>query len=217
MSRKATEATTRENSWNWNWSRTSETKRVMLEAAREVFVEQGFADASVAAVVERAGSSIGSLYHHFGGKSELFLALWELYQGELEHSAATAVHAARDEGERDTLQLFVLGSRVYLEEAWHRRDLERLFFDGDAPPAFESVRRVRAQEWIRQNSVLLGTGTDAASQLTVAVLSRVIGEAAREISHCTTKRQANRFIDAAEELIRRLDPRSAAPAPHPGR
>jgi AcrR family transcriptional regulator len=43
----------------------------------EVFCEVGFAGASIAAIVERAGSSVGSVYHHFGGKAELSLAEWE--------------------------------------------------------------------------------------------------------------------------------------------
>src|SRR5258707_8823561 len=61
----------------WQWGRTAQTQRALLDAAREVFVEQGFSEASIADVVERAGSSVGSLYHHFGGKSELFLAPWQ--------------------------------------------------------------------------------------------------------------------------------------------
>ena len=62
---------------SWQWGRTAQTQRALLDAAREVFTRQGFAEASIADVVERAGSSVGSLYHHFGGKSELFLALWQ--------------------------------------------------------------------------------------------------------------------------------------------
>src|ERR1700748_3926467 len=72
---------------SWQWAGTGGTQRALLDAAREVFVEQGFADASVAEVVERAGSSVGSLYHHFGGKAGLFLALWE---------GATASHQQAD-------------------------------------------------------------------------------------------------------------------------
>jgi len=55
----------------WQWQRTAQTQRALLDAARQVFTEQGFTNASIADVVERAGSSVGSLYHHFGGKSEL--------------------------------------------------------------------------------------------------------------------------------------------------
>ena len=59
----------------WQWGRTAHTQRALLDAAREVFTSRGFSEASIADVVERAGSSVGSLYHHFGGKSELFIAL----------------------------------------------------------------------------------------------------------------------------------------------
>ena len=62
---------------SWQWGSTPKTRRALLEAARQVFTEQGYAQTSIADVVERAGSSVGSLYHHFGGKSELFLALWQ--------------------------------------------------------------------------------------------------------------------------------------------
>ncbi|MGH3290201.1 MAG: TetR/AcrR family transcriptional regulator [Trebonia sp.] len=60
---------------SWRWAKTTETQRVLLDAAREVFVQHGFSDASIGDVVERAGSSVGSVYHHFGGKSELYVAL----------------------------------------------------------------------------------------------------------------------------------------------
>src|SRR5262249_58420598 len=78
------------------WARTAETQRALLDAARAVFTEQGFADASIADVVERAGSSVGSLYHHFGGKSELFIALWQDYQQAQEADASEAGARARE-------------------------------------------------------------------------------------------------------------------------
>src|ERR1700683_5666728 len=80
---------------SWQWGRTAGTQRALLDAAREVFVEQGFADASIAEVVQRAGSSVGSLYHHFGGKSELFVALWQEHQQAHEQAASKAGAEAR--------------------------------------------------------------------------------------------------------------------------
>jgi AcrR family transcriptional regulator len=190
----------------WQWSRTAETRRVLLQAAREVFGEKGFAEASVADVVERAGSSVGSLYHHFGGKTELFLALWEDHQATHEQNAMSAVSKARAGGETDPLNLFIIGARAFLEGSWQRRDLVRLFMDGDGPPGFELIRRTRGREWVRQNAVLLGAGTDPVDRVTVAVLTTVIGEAGREIATCSTKREANKITEAAIRLIRRLDP-----------
>lgn len=204
----ARKTSTRPNANAWQWSRTAETRRGMLRAAREVFTERGFADASVADVVERAGSSVGSLYHHFGGKAELFLALWEDHQAAHEEAASAAVAALREAGETNPIELFIAGAQAFLEGSWQRRDLVRLLMDGDAPPGFELMRRTRNREWVRQNAVLLGAGTDPVDRVTVAVLTTVIGEAAREVAACETKTEADTVAAAAIRLIRRLDPLS---------
>src|SRR6202035_1571712 len=135
----------------WQWERTAHTQRALLDAAREVFTSRGFSDASIADVVERAGSSVGSLYHHFGGKSELFLALWQEHQAALEEAASTAVGQAKRAGETDPFELFSVGARAYLDGSWQRRDLVLLFFNGDGPPGFELMKRRRGHEWIVQN------------------------------------------------------------------
>ena len=83
----------------WQWSRSAETRRVLLAAAREVFAAYGYDGASIADVVERAGSSVGSLYHHFGGKAELFVALWQDHQDAQEQRVVSAVAKARAQGE----------------------------------------------------------------------------------------------------------------------
>jgi AcrR family transcriptional regulator len=53
------------------WSSTETVRTEFLDAARVVFAKRGFTDASVTEVVERAGASVGSLYHHFGSKRDL--------------------------------------------------------------------------------------------------------------------------------------------------
>lgn len=190
----------------WQWSRTAETRRALLQAAREVFAEHGFAEASIARVVERAGSSVGSLYHHFGGKSELFLALWEDHQATHEQNATNAVWREREAGETDPLTLFTIGARAFLEDSWQHRDLVLLFMNGDGPPNFELIRRTRDREWVRQNAVLLGAGSDPVDRVTVAVLTTVIGEAGREIATCSDEQEARTVLEAALRLIQRLDP-----------
>src|ERR1700728_2580863 len=90
---------------SWQWGRTAQTQRALLNAARDVFTRQGFAEASIAEIVERAGSSVGSLYHHFGGKSELFLALWQEYSGAQEDASGKAIAQAQRAGVTDPLAL----------------------------------------------------------------------------------------------------------------
>jgi AcrR family transcriptional regulator len=189
---------------SWQWSRTAQTQRALLDAAREVFTEQGFTNASVADIVERAGSSVGSLYHHFGGKSEVFIALFQEHQAAHEESASKAVAAARLAGVTDRAELFCIGARAFLEGSWQRRDLALLFFTGDGPPGFELVKRHRGHEWVGQNDTLLGLPDTSFDRLYAAILTAVIGEGAREVAASKTRRQANRVMDAVITYVRRL-------------
>src|SRR3954468_18133442 len=84
--------------------RAQATRATLLAAARDVFAAGGFADANITDVVAKAGASVGSLYHHFGGKADLYLALFDDYQASQEQRAAEAVRTARLQGETDTLQ-----------------------------------------------------------------------------------------------------------------
>ncbi|MGH3304495.1 MAG: TetR family transcriptional regulator, partial [Streptosporangiaceae bacterium] len=155
-------------------------------------------------VVERARSSVGSLYHHFGGKSELFLALWHEHQAAYEKAASAAVAAARRAGISDPTELFAAGARAYLDGSWQRRDLAMLFSSGDGPPGFELMKRHRGHEWIRQNDALLQLADTSLDRLYAAVLTSVIGEGAREVAAARTRAQADQIIDVVIEYARRL-------------
>src|SRR5947209_10798586 len=119
--------------------RAQATRASLLAAARQVFSESGFAEANIADVVSRAGASVGSLYHHFGGKADLYLALFEDYQSRQEGRAAAAVRAARSQGETDPFRAFLVGSEAYLRGCWEERQLARLFLDGGGPAGFELI------------------------------------------------------------------------------
>jgi AcrR family transcriptional regulator len=191
-------------SGGWRWSRTADTQRALLDAAREVFTSRGFSEASIADVVERAGSSVGSLYHHFGGKSELFLALWQEHQLAHEQAASDAVAVARKAGVTDPGELFAAGARAFLQGSWQRRDLALLFLSGDGPPGFEVMQRQRSHEWVSQNDALLHLPDTALDRLYASVLTSLIGEGAREVATSASRRQADKIIDAVLKYARRL-------------
>lgn len=58
-------------------------RHAFLQAAREVFLEQGYIAASVNDVVRRAGGSLATLYAQFGNKEGLFLAVAQELHEEL--------------------------------------------------------------------------------------------------------------------------------------
>jgi AcrR family transcriptional regulator len=51
------------------------TRRDLLDAARGLFTERGYADTPLEEVVQRAGVTRGALYHHFRDKEDLFRAV----------------------------------------------------------------------------------------------------------------------------------------------
>ena len=188
---------------SWQWAKTADTQRALLDAARAVFVEQGFAEASIADVVERAGSSVGSLYHHFGGKSELFIALWQEFRQAREQAASKAVAQARRAGVTEPGELFLAGARAFLDAGWQQRDLTLLFLSGDGPPGSEVMMRSR-RVWSGQNDMLLRLSDTSFDRLYAAILTSVIGEGSREVAAAKTRRQALRVMDAVIEYARRI-------------
>ncbi len=65
-----------------HWRRESQqtrgerTQSALLDAAEELIVEKGIEGASISDIAKRAGSSVGSLYHHFKDKRALFYAVF---------------------------------------------------------------------------------------------------------------------------------------------
>jgi TetR/AcrR family transcriptional regulator, cholesterol catabolism regulator len=49
----------------------AETRRLLLEAALDLFAEKGFSRASMQDVVQRAGLTKGAFYHHFATKDDV--------------------------------------------------------------------------------------------------------------------------------------------------
>ena len=59
-------------------------RQEILEAARSVFAEQGFAGTSMADLVDASGLSMGALYRYFPSKTDLVLAMVEGRDGSIE-------------------------------------------------------------------------------------------------------------------------------------
>ena len=191
------------------WARADATRQALLSAAQGVFADRGYADAGIAEIVERSGISVGSLYHHYGGKAGLYVALWEELTAEQEASAAQAVSAARKDGESDPIALFTAGARAYLRVCWERREAARLFLDGEGPSGSSLMRRSRAQHWIAQNTKLLrgpasGAPPGRPEQVLSLVLTTVIGEAGREIATAENEAEAAEIIDEVCRILIRL-------------
>jgi AcrR family transcriptional regulator len=61
----------------------AETRARLLAAAKEIFEENGFLDARISDIAERAGLSHGSFYHYFDSKEEVFREVAEAVEDQL--------------------------------------------------------------------------------------------------------------------------------------
>ena len=58
-----------------NRDRTEKTRTALMQAARALFVDKGYAETSTPEIVAAAGITRGALYHHFEDKRALFRAV----------------------------------------------------------------------------------------------------------------------------------------------
>lgn len=79
-------------------TRGEKTQAALLDAAEELIVEKGMDGTSIADVAKRAGSSVGSVYHHFKDKRALFFALFRRMTQVMTDQTKQAADPARWEG-----------------------------------------------------------------------------------------------------------------------
>lgn len=162
--------------------RGAATRNALLAAAREVFCEVGYAQAAVTDIVAKAGASVGSLYHHFNGKADLYLTLFEEFQVRQQERTREAIHTVRDAGESDPMRQFLAGAGAYLDGCLAERDVARLFISGDGPPGFDRIMRKRLNRWARRNAALFHTADGGVDEALVIVLTGAVAGAVSEIS-----------------------------------
>jgi AcrR family transcriptional regulator len=85
--------------------RRAQTRQALVDAAARVFIERGFAGASVESIAEEAGYTRGAFYSNFTSKEELFAELlqqrvYAAYREMAERSAAGERPSLRETGER---------------------------------------------------------------------------------------------------------------------
>jgi AcrR family transcriptional regulator len=162
--------------------RGAATRSALLAAASDVFCESGFAQAAVTDIVAKAGASVGSLYHHFNGKADLYLTLFEEFQGRQQERTRDAINAVREAGEKDPMRLFIAGAGAYLDGCLTERHVARLFISGDGPPGFDRVMRQRLNKWARRNAALFHTADGGVDEALVIVLTGAMAGAVSEVS-----------------------------------
>jgi AcrR family transcriptional regulator len=140
----------------------------LLDAAREVFVSQGYHAAAMDEIAVRAGVSKPVLYQHFPGKLELYLALLDVGTKELLDRVHQALASTDDNKQR-----VIATVNAYFEFVDNDSGAYRLLFESDLPhePAVK-IRLDRLTELCSQeisHIIADDTGLSAESAILLAV------------------------------------------------
>ncbi len=117
--------------------RSATTSRDLVAAARSLFAREGYAATSLEAVAAEAHVTKGALYHHFGGKRQLFEAVFEEEERRL-CEALAAVYAE----EADPLQGAYAGCRAFLEVSLDPAVQRITLVDGPSVLGWERLREI---------------------------------------------------------------------------
>jgi AcrR family transcriptional regulator len=120
------------------------TRERILDAAEELFAEQGTAGTSLRSLTRQAGVNLAAVHYHFGPKEALLDAVVDRRAGPINRARLQALaRLEREAGEdgpalEDLLQAFILPGLQGLRDLAHRRDtLTRLMARIEGQPAAE--------------------------------------------------------------------------------
>jgi AcrR family transcriptional regulator len=141
----------------------------LLEAAREVFVAQGYHSAAMDEIADRAGVSKPVLYQHFPGKHELYMALLDQHAVEVVESVRQGLAASRDNRVRGFGAISAFFDLIDREDESFRLIFESDLNDPEVRRRVEAVHEQCAQmiaELIHEET---GLPDDAATLLGIAL------------------------------------------------
>jgi AcrR family transcriptional regulator len=122
--------------------RTEATRDALIEAARPLFAERGYADVGTEEIVRAAGVTRGALYHHFDGKRDLFEAVYERIEVEL---ARRIAGGALGSGATEPLEAMRAGAEMFLRAATEPEAQRIVLLDGPSVLGWDRWREIATE------------------------------------------------------------------------
>jgi AcrR family transcriptional regulator len=145
------------------------TREALIAAAMGVFARDGYAGASVDAIAEQAGFTVGALYSNFATKQELFLAVFEHHcAGELAALRALAEQATTAE----ELLAAVTARFADLDDQqrqWWQLSAELWLYAQRHPEAAARLAAIQAETSQMIAHALSGSGHPLSSELAAVI------------------------------------------------
>ncbi|HET9164001.1 MAG TPA: helix-turn-helix domain-containing protein [Solirubrobacterales bacterium] len=122
--------------------RSEATRSALIEAARPLFAARGYAAVGAEEIVRAAGLTRGALYHHFGGKRDLFEAVYERLEAELAQRIAAG---ALSGGFAEPLAAMRAGAEMFLRACTEPEVQRIVLIDGPAVLGWDRWREIASE------------------------------------------------------------------------
>lgn len=129
--------------------RRAATRRALLGAPRGLFAERGYHATAAGEVVGLAGLTRGAMYHHFEDKRDLFRAVVEEVEVEVDGIILAEAMRALEETSSEW-EAFRAGHRAYLDACLRPEVRRVLLVDGPAVLGWEEWHELDAAHAVRQ-------------------------------------------------------------------
>jgi AcrR family transcriptional regulator len=177
------------------------TRAALLAAAREVFVHEGYARASVTDIVALADASVGSLYHYFSGKADLYLALFEQLHREYDARLRGALRECRKAQMSDPRQVLLAVTRRYLDVCIEHRDVIAMFARMDGPPGFGTLWGQRLSGYVGRNTEFFARSGEPLGQTAGTMLTGALWLVTVKIGNAPDEDEARQTADEALAVL----------------
>jgi AcrR family transcriptional regulator len=178
------------------------TARQVLDSATDLFAARGFAAVSLDDVAQAAEVTRGAVYHHYGNKQGLFLAVAARLQAQVADAVVAAADSAGNDGAGgDAREQLRAGSHAFLDAITAGPALRVLLVDAPAVVGWAEWRRLdeaNSAAHLREALGEAGIADDLLDALT-AQLSGAMNEAAlwvaQQPDRAASARQAHAALD----------------------
>jgi AcrR family transcriptional regulator len=160
----------------------------MLDAARDLILEQGSRSATIEGIADASGAPIGSIYHRFGSRDELIARLWirAVYRSQASWVAAMALDDPKEAAVAAAISLIDFCDEhpgdAQLLVAFRRADLTRAIPEGTLAEELEELNRPVERAVVELARRLYGRRSRAALDRTMlAVFDLPYGAARRHL------------------------------------
>lgn len=175
-----------------------QTRRALIEAARALFAENGYAATPLNMITDRAHVTKGALYHHFRDKKDLFTVVLT----ELESELLANINAAAS-AEPDSWRRVVGAAEAWLDGSLDPEVQQILLIDGPAVLSWETWHEIDTRlslgpmEAALRNAMRAGTMREQPIEPLAHLLIGALNEASLAITRSSDRRTARRQLGAA--------------------